>query len=60
MSRIFGMAGLLLVPVGGMWVATGYWSRLARKQYGIAIAATRGHYAVHDAPHPHWKYFWFD
>ena len=20
----------------------------------------RGYYAVHDAPHPHWKYFWFD
>jgi hypothetical protein len=19
-----------------------------------------GYYAVHDAPHPHWKYFWFD
>ena len=20
----------------------------------------RGYYAVHDAPQPHWKYFWFD
>jgi hypothetical protein len=21
---------------------------------------TRGYYAVHATPHPHWKYFWFD
>ena len=20
----------------------------------------RGYYAVREAPHPHWKYFWFD
>jgi len=26
----------------------------------LALDQTRGHYAVHDAPHPHWKYFWFD
>lgn len=26
----------------------------------LALEHTRGHYAVHDAPHPHWKYFWFD
>lgn len=26
----------------------------------LALEQTRGHYAVHDAPHPHWKYFWFD
>ena len=26
----------------------------------LALDRTRGHYAVHDAPHPHWKYFWFD
>jgi hypothetical protein len=25
-----------------------------------AIEQGRGHYAVHDARHPHWKYFWFD
>lgn len=27
---------------------------------GLALEQRRGHYAVHDAPHPHWKYFWFD
>lgn len=26
----------------------------------LALDRTRGHYAVHDAPQPHWKYFWFD
>lgn len=26
----------------------------------LALDRQRGHYAVHDAPHPHWKYFWFD
>lgn len=39
MSRIFGVVGLLLVPVGALWVASGYWRRLAGKQYAIAIAA---------------------
>jgi hypothetical protein len=26
----------------------------------LETARRQGHYAVHDAPHPHWKYFWFD
>jgi hypothetical protein len=26
----------------------------------LALDRTRGHYAVHDAPQPNWKYFWFD
>jgi len=39
MSRIFGTVGLLLVPIGALWVASKYWSRLAAKQYGIATAA---------------------
>ena len=39
MARVFGVVGLLLVPVGALWVASEYWSRLAGKQYGIAIAA---------------------
>jgi hypothetical protein len=38
-SQIFGKVGLLLAPVGALWVASGYWRRLANKQYGIAIAA---------------------
>lgn len=24
------------------------------------LERTRGYYAVHDVPHTHWKYFWFD
>jgi hypothetical protein len=39
MSRIFGTVGLLLVPIGALWVASKFWSRLAAKQYGIATAA---------------------
>lgn len=39
MAQIFGKVGLVLVPVGALWVASGYWSRLAGKQYRIAIAA---------------------
>jgi hypothetical protein len=26
----------------------------------LALEQSRGQYAVHDAPHQHWKYFWFD
>jgi hypothetical protein len=26
----------------------------------LRVEQTRGHYAVHNAEHPHWKYFWFD
>ncbi|HSL23316.1 MAG TPA: hypothetical protein VK886_17435 [Vicinamibacterales bacterium] len=26
----------------------------------LALERTRGHYAVHDTAHRHWKYFWFD
>jgi hypothetical protein len=26
----------------------------------LALERRRGHYAVHDTRHPHWKYFWFD
>jgi len=39
MAQVFGTLGLLLVPVGVLWVASGYWSRLAVKQYALAIAA---------------------
>ena len=39
MSQIFGTVGLLLVPLGALWLASGYWRRLAGTQYGIAIAA---------------------
>jgi hypothetical protein len=37
-ARLFGVVGLLFVPEGALWVASGYWSRLAGKQYGIAVA----------------------
>lgn len=39
MAQLFGKMGLLLVPVGAAWVASGYWRWLAGNQYGIAIAA---------------------
>ncbi len=39
MSQIFGTVGLVLVPIGALWVASRFWSRLAVKQYGIAIVA---------------------
>jgi hypothetical protein len=39
MAQILGKVGLLLVPVGAFWMASAYWTPLARKQYGIAIAA---------------------
>ena len=26
----------------------------------LALDRTRGHYALNNSPHPHWKYFWFD
>jgi hypothetical protein len=39
MSQIFGKVGLLLVPIGALWVASGYWSRLVGKQHNIATAA---------------------
>jgi len=26
----------------------------------LALERTRGHYALLDAPSPHWKYYWFD
>jgi hypothetical protein len=26
----------------------------------LELEQSRGHYAVHDTPFPHWRYFWFD
>ena len=34
--------------------------RLQLSPQELALEQRRGHYAVHDAAHPHWKYFWFD
>src|SRR5688572_11586635 len=42
MSQLFAKVGLLLVPFGAIWMASGYWSRLAGKQYVFAIAAVIG------------------
>ena len=39
MAQIFGKVGLLLVPIGALWLASAYWNRLGRNQYAIAIAA---------------------
>jgi len=34
--------------------------RLQLSPQELVLEQTRGHYAVHDASQPHWKYFWFD
>ncbi len=34
--------------------------RLRLTPQELLLEQSRGHYAVHDAPHLHWKYFWFD
>lgn len=39
MCRVFGWVGPLLVPVGVLWIASGYVRRPAGGQFGIAIAA---------------------
>ena len=39
MARVFGFVGVLLVPAGAFWVASGYSRRLAGRRFGIAIAA---------------------
>ena len=39
MSQLFAKGGLLLVPVGALWMASRYWSRLAGNQWVLAIAA---------------------
>ena len=39
MSQLFGRVGLLLVPVGALWIASGRWSRLAGKRHLIATTA---------------------
>lgn len=39
MAQMAGIFGLLLVPVGALWVASLHWGRLAGRRLGIAIAA---------------------
>jgi hypothetical protein len=39
MAQLFGLAGLILVPLGVLWLASGYWSPLAGKQYVFAVAS---------------------
>lgn len=39
MSQVFGVSGLLLMPVGAVWVASAHWRPLVGKQYGIALVA---------------------
>jgi hypothetical protein len=39
MAQMFGIVGLLLVPIGAVWAAAAYSNGLARRQYGIAIVA---------------------
>jgi hypothetical protein len=40
-------------------VATSHATDLLRWTAG-ELELRRGYYAVHDAPQPHWKYYWFD
>jgi len=59
MSRVLGTVGLLLVPIGA--VMTSHKSDLLQlSEQELILGHSQGHYAVHDAPQPHWKYFWFD
>ena len=39
MARVAGLFGLLLAPVGALWMASRYWRPLAGKQHAFAIAA---------------------
>jgi hypothetical protein len=39
MARVLGFTGLLLVPVGILWTASGYWRRLSGWEYAFAITA---------------------
>ena len=39
MARVFGLTGLMLVPIGAVWVASAHSKSLAAKQHLIAIAA---------------------
>lgn len=39
MARVFGMAGLLLVPIGALWFASWYSQSLLAKQRAIAMIA---------------------
>ena len=39
LAQLFGVVGLVLVPIGVLWLASGYWSALARKQYALAVAS---------------------
>ena len=39
MARLFGFAGLLLVPIGVLWTASSYWRRASGREYTCAMAA---------------------
>ena len=39
MAQLFGKVGLLLVPLGAIWMASRYWSPLAGRQWILAVAA---------------------
>src|SRR5688572_30123657 len=37
MAQLFGVVGLLLVPVGVLWMATERWAPSSARRYGFAI-----------------------
>jgi hypothetical protein len=75
MAQVLALSGLVLVPIGIAWLIFNWTRRLGSQaaastghylQPDTDLLRTRplrgsgGHYAVHDASSPHWKYFWFD
>ena len=71
MAHLFGTLGLLLAPIGLLWLAADRSSRLVQRRHvfpllalvtpsQLALERTRGHYAQHDLPQPHWESFLFD
>jgi hypothetical protein len=37
MAQVFGQVGLLLVPIGAVWLVTERWGRPERRRYGFAV-----------------------
>jgi len=56
---IFGTREIVMYNPRDEHVMTSHDSDLLRRPTE-QLEFRGGYYAVHDAPHPHWKYFWFD